>query len=453
MIVEGYGSSSEDELEIRNEEAGKNETIEVAAAREDNSSEITSGDRSAGDKQTLMKRQTLSHRKKSRKRKKRNGQDSTSLEYAGPWAKSSESSEMDLEPEEPEREHITLTNSTTVDSPVTTEAYTLEPYMEYTSKHSETKNGNGSLAEFKIPKKVKFTLKGHSKGVTRVRFFPNTGHMFLSSGNDTNIYLWSMETQSMLRGFFGHSQAVKDVVFNSKGDRFLSAGLDKKVLLWDTKTGEIVRQLALTAIPNALIFNPNNENEIVVGLLNRRIEHYDLSQPEYQTPIQIYDHHLGAINSLTVVESKAKFMSTSDDRTIRFWDWQINIPAKIIADPTQHSTPHAAVHPTESFIALQMMDNSIQVIQGSGKFRYNRNKVFEGHRVAGYGIQIAISADGRVLMSGDVSGFVYFWSWKTGRIIKKMKVSDSFISCIDVNPGLIGGIVVAGNKGDIYYCA
>ncbi|SGZ54978.1 CIC11C00000000439 [Sungouiella intermedia] len=438
MLLEGYGSSSEDDSDVKVE---RNITDVERAAPTDKDDAVAP--KSIGVGGTGTKR--LKTQPKGRKLRKP-GQDPADMDYVGPWGKSSDSSDNEEEPEEAATPNVTQEVSIALEPSevVTTELYALDAFME--SGKDEKCGKNEKNTEFSIPKRIVCVLKGHTKSVTKVRFFPG-GRMILSSGNDGKIYLWNLKTRDMVRGYFGHSQAVKDIVFNASGSKFVSAGLDKKVLLWDTKTGAILHSLNLDAIPNAIIFNPNNENEIVVGLLSRRIEHFDLSQSN--SPIQIYDHHLGAINSLTVVDSNKKFMSTSDDRTIRFWDWQINIPCKIIADPTQHSTPYAAVHPTESFIALQMMDNTIQVIQGSGKFRYNRNKTFKGHRVAGYGIQVAISPDGLVLMSGDIGGYIYFWKWRTGGFIKKMKVCDSLISCIDV---CSKGLAAAGGSGDIYYC-
>lgn len=368
-------------------------------------------------------------RKRYGKRKKGPAHDATSIEYMGPWAKSDSS---DMEEDALDEEEIQAPELPAMDQK-TTEEYTLEDYMEQLKKFEEP-------GSFQLPKS-KVVLRSHTRGVTRVRLLK---HLVLSSGNDGKIFLWSLTTRALLRGFFGHALAVKDVLFNQSGDKFLSAGLDKKVILWSTGTGEILHQLHVEAVPNAVIFNPNNENEVVVGV-DRKIVHFDLSVSD--TPIQVYDHHLGSINSLTVVDSNTKFMSTADDRTIRIWEWQVNIPAKIISEPTQHSTPSAVVHPTENFILLQMMDNSIQTIQGSGKFRYNRNKTFTGHRVAGYGVQIAVSSDGQVVVSGDANGYVYFWSWKTGRVLQKMKLSDQVISCVDVGQG----VVAAGSSGDIFY--
>lgn len=208
----------------------------------------------------------------------------------------------------------------------------------------------------------------------------------------------------------------------------------------------------MKAIPNVIKFNPNNENEFIVGLTNHKIEHYDLSVSNFEVPIQTYDHHLGAINSLTTIDNNNRFMSTSDDKTVRFWDWQINIPIKFISDPSQHSMPSAAIYPGGKYIALQSMDNSIQVIQGHGKFKFNKNKWFDGHNVAGYGIDVEISPDGKIIMSGDSKGFGYFWDWKTCKLVNKLKVSDKPITCIKSHPQEASKVVMAGMNGHIYYC-
>lgn len=394
-----------------------------------------------------------SRTKKQKIKKQKN--DPEQLDFNGPWAGSSSSHESSSdhvesdfeETETEEQENPQIGENKDSEPIVTTELYGDEDFMM-------PKPGPQHLKDTKLtfPRKLNYTLSGHAKGVNRVRFFPKLGHLLLSCGNDGKIFLWNMNDEKRLkvRGYFGHSQAVKDVVFNSTGDQFLSCSYDNTLLLWKTETGGILKKMRLTSTPNCALFNPNNENEIVVGLANRKIEHYDLTSPH--SPLQIYDHHLGAINSLTSVNSDSVFMSTSDDRTVRFWKWHINIPTKIIADPTQHSIPCAAAHPTESFIALQSMDDTVYVIQSGGKYRYNKKKSFRGHKVAGYGIDIGFSTNGTYLMSGDVKGEVIVWSWKRGEIVQNIKLSDGVVSCLSTHPSEPNVIAAAGRKGEIYIC-
>ncbi len=37
--------------------------------------------------------------------------------------------------------------------------------------------------------------------------------------------------------------------------------------------------------------------------------------------VQEYDRHLGAINTVTFVDKNRRIVSTSDDKSIRVWEW------------------------------------------------------------------------------------------------------------------------------------
>ena len=74
---------------------------------------------------------------------------------------------------------------------------------------------------------------------------------------------------------------------------------------------------------------------------------------------------------------------------------------------------------TDRYFAAQSLDNQI-LIYGTDNFRQNRKKRFAGHTVAGYACQVGFSPDGKWISSGDSSGNVVFWEWKTGRIKSRL---------------------------------
>ena len=39
--------------------------------------------------------------------------------------------------------------------------------------------------------------------------------------------------------------------------------------------------------------------------------------------IQEYDRHLGAVNSITFIDQNRRFVSTSDDKSLRLWEWLV----------------------------------------------------------------------------------------------------------------------------------
>lgn len=339
----------------------------------------------------------------------------------------------------------------------------------------------GSQETF-VPKKKIHTWAGHTGGVNALRFLPYSGHLLLSGGNDTLIKIWDCHrnNRELLRVFHGHDKAVKDVSFNGitgemgGGTQFLSAAYDRTIKLWDTETGKVVQRYTNlgrknsargnSSMANCVRFNPeaDKQTQFLSAMADNTILQWDTRLEPKDAVVQTYDHHLGPVNSITFVDNDRRFMTTSDDRTVRVWDWQINVPIKFIADPTQQAMPTTALHPSGKFVAAQSMDNRILVFGAldKSKFRQNRKKEFTGHSCAGYPIQVAFSPDGKYLMSGDARGHAYFWDWKTCAPKGRLKVSgnsangtseSAVITCIAAHPQESSKVAVAGKDSVITY--
>ena len=93
--------------------------------------------------------------------------------------------------------------------------------------------------------------------------------------------------------------------------------------------------------------------------------------------VQEYDYHLAAVNTITFVDEGRRFVSTSDDKTIRVWEYGIPVQIKYIADPGMHSIPAIAMHPNNQWFIGQSLDNQIVTYSAKDKFRQNRKKVFK----------------------------------------------------------------------------
>jgi pre-mRNA-processing factor 17 len=141
---------------------------------------------------------------------------------------------------------------------------------------------------------------------------------------------------------------------------------------------------------------------------------WDVRQNEI---VQEYDRHLGAVNSITFVDENRRFVTTSDDKSIRVWEWGIPVDIKYISEPHMHSMPCVAISPTQKWLACQSMDNQI-LIYSVDRFKLNKKKRFRGHLVAGYACQVAFSPDGKYVISGDSDGFLCIWDWKSQKMYK-----------------------------------
>jgi pre-mRNA-processing factor 17 len=281
-----------------------------------------------------------------------------------------------------------------------------------------------------VPKKCVAKFTGHNKGVHRIRLFPGTGHLLLSGGLDGKCKVWSVAGKNVMRTYIGHSAAVRDVQFNNDGTKFLSCSFDRFIRLWNTETGAVEGTYTNRRVPYVVKFYPLDDSIFVAGCSDNKIVAYDSKSGEIT---QEYNHHLAPVNTITFVEDRGmKMITSSDDKKVLIWEWDIGVPIKYISDPTMHSMPVITLHPSGSYFVGQSLDNQIAVYQGRDKFAVQRKKKFTGHQVSGYACDIAISPDGQFMCSGDGNGKLFVWEWKRGKLLQKYRAHDKgpTIGCV-----------------------
>ena len=53
--------------------------------------------------------------------------------------------------------------------------------------------------------------------------------------------------------------------------------------------------------------------------------------------------HLGAVNTITFVDENRRFVTTSDDKSLRVWEWDTPVDMKYIAEPNMHTMPFVSL--------------------------------------------------------------------------------------------------------------
>lgn len=173
-------------------------------------------------------------------------------------------------------------------------------------------------------------------------------------------------------------KAVKDVSFSNDGRKFLSCGYDRQMKLWDTETGQCLKRFSNGKIPYVVRFHPDEDKQhiFLAGMSDKKIIQVSLgctrarctkilitSIPKYDMNsgdiTQEYDQHLGPVNSITFVDENRRFVTTSDDKTIRAWDFDIPVVIKYIAEPHMHSMPAVTLHPSSTSLVLPCHRESI----------------------------------------------------------------------------------------------
>ncbi|XP_060063227.1 pre-mRNA-processing factor 17-like [Ylistrum balloti] len=302
-----------------------------------------------------------------------------------------------------------------------------------------------------LPKKHIHTWTGHTKGLSAIRWFPVSAHLLLSCSMDCKIKIWEVYNERRcIRTYTGHKQAVRDITFNNEGTEFLSCGYDRYCKLWDTETGECKSRFSSRKVPYCVKFHPEPDKQhlFVAGTSDKKIVCWDIRSGEI---VQEYDRHLGAVNTITFVDQNRRFVSSSDDKSLRVWEWDIPVDFKYIADPSMHSMPAVTLSPNGKWLACQSMDNKVSIFNVLNRFKYMRKKTFTGHMVAGYACNVDFSPDMSYIISGDADGKLYVWDWKTTKLYSKFKAHDDVCISVLWHPHETSKVATAGWDGIIKY--
>ena len=201
-----------------------------------------------------------------------------------------------------------------------------------------------------VPKKCIHTWTGHTKAVNAIRFFPKHGHLLLSCSLDNSIRLWDVyHDRKCLRTFQGHNKSVKDITFSHDGKLFLSASYDKWIKLWNTETGQCISSFTTTKLPHVLKFNPLDSNVFLVGCQDRKVYQFDIRTGNIEME---YAQHIGPVNTITFLDENRRFITTSDDKSIRAWEYGSGVIVKYIAEPDMHSMPAVSLSWSRMFLLI-----------------------------------------------------------------------------------------------------
>lgn len=278
-----------------------------------------------------------------------------------------------------------------------------------------------------IPKKNIHKYTGHNKGVNSISLFPRTGHLLFSAGLDGKCKVWDVAGnlgRTVKRTYMGHNGAVRELVVSDDGFSFISCSYDNSAKIWDTETGKCIHSVIPGTTPLSAAWNPNeNGNVVLLACRNKKVLEFDL-RASNTDPSQVYDVHLGPVNTITFFDEGRKFITTSDDRRLLIWEPGVPMPIKEIADTSLHAIQATSMHPQGRWLACQSADNSIVMYSLTDPIGRASRKTFKGHISSGYACKPVFSTDGRFIASGDGEGMIWFWDWATGRVLKKIKAHN-----------------------------
>lgn len=257
-----------------------------------------------------------------------------------------------------------------------------------------------------------FVQLGHSGDVTALAVTPD-GKYAVSGGADTFLKLWDIAAGREIRTFKGHTERVLSLAISPNGRTAASAcqslagDRDGNCILWDLETGRKIRSFASsTGAIRSVAFTPDGRH-LVTGLTSQ--------------------------GSIWSEESPT-------GKSIRVWE--ISSGREVRALGEWHGVDVLAVTPDGRYIVANSLDGPGHTIKLWDISTGRQVRVFEGH--ARTITAMAVSADGRRLVSASDDHTVRVWDLATGRELRVFKKHDNYVKAAAISPD--GEFVVSGGR-------
>ncbi|RFU28896.1 hypothetical protein B7463_g7450, partial [Scytalidium lignicola] len=106
-------------------------------------------------------------------------------------------------------------------------------------------------------------LRGHTSGVTSIRFSPD-GKRIVSGSRDSTVRIWDVITGELQNTLKGHLGPVVTVIFSPDGNQIASHHIFSSVInVWDARNGELRPTLSTQGVARIMVFAPDGKHIVV----------------------------------------------------------------------------------------------------------------------------------------------------------------------------------------------
>jgi serine/threonine protein kinase/WD40 repeat protein len=260
-------------------------------------------------------------------------------------------------------------------------------------------------------------FEGHSANVTCVAFTPD-GRRAFSGSDDRKVRVWDALTGKELHLLEGHTAGVLSLAVSPDGRRVLSGGRDKKILVWDADTGQKLRALENVTDPCWGLTVLDGRRALCCAEANG-VRLYDVETG------QVLQHFGGHwCNAVAASLDRRLFVTGGSRGSVLLWDMD-NPQAGPRHLEGHHGFIRAVALTPDGRIAvagsgIQFMDAARQPVPNNDSTVRcwevaggEEVAAFTGHAhtVAG----VALTSDGRRILSGSADGTLRLWDVKGKR--------------------------------------
>ncbi|KAL8847209.1 MAG: hypothetical protein Q9221_007735 [Calogaya cf. arnoldii] len=247
--------------------------------------------------------------------------------------------------------------------------------------------------------------------IRSVCFSPD-GKYLATGAEDKQIRVWDIAKRSIRHTFSGHDQDIYSLDFSRDGKHIASGSGDRTVRLWDIEAGQETLCLSIEDGVTTVAISPGGDL-VAAGSLDKSVRVWNARTGDLLERLDGAEGHKDSVYSVAFAPGGRQLVSGSLDKTIKMWD-------------------------------LDNPSNGRMMGPGFGsrdRMGSKCVKTFEGHK--DFVLSVALTPDGRWVLSGSKDRGVQFWNPQTGDT--QLMLQGHKNSVISVAPSPQGELFATGS--------
>ncbi|MFC1878751.1 AAA family ATPase [Chloroflexota bacterium] len=315
------------------------------------------------------------------------------------------------------------------------------------------------------------TLKGHTDRITAVVVTPDGQHI-ISGSRDHNLKVWNISA-ALNAGIVrenglcsedvctlkGHTDWITNVTVTPDGQHTISGSLDGTLKVWEVTTGREVRTLKVC---DMRLLNEKGIGRLFTSLPVTTDGRYIISGSsddilkvwEFNTgrEVNTLKGHTNRITAVTLTPDGQHIISRSRDHTLKVWNISTALNASLFIGGSERSKEVLTLQEQTSYITAMVVtpDGQHLVISSYDLYPLKLLEVSSRRKVRKFQVHtrpittLAVTSDGKNVISGCVDKTLKIWELESGRVVNTLKGHTDEITAVVVTPD--GQHIISGSR-------